>query len=112
MVEFLGSSLGVFFGVTVVLMGFCAFMTGQALASSWKPFWHLYPYMALMGLGDRFLHYALFQQPLVHLSGYIVGVLVLFLIAAFAYRVTHATKVVMQYPWAYERTSLFGYREK
>ena len=33
----LGNSLGVYLGLTVGLMGFAAYMTGQATAQTWKP---------------------------------------------------------------------------
>jgi branched-chain amino acid transport system ATP-binding protein len=32
--------------------------------------------------------------------------------ALIAYRITQVRKMVVQYPWRYERASLFAYREK
>ncbi len=112
MQSLLGTSLGVFLGVTVALMGFAAYMTGQALANTWKPMWHTIVYGALLGASARFLIFALFEGKLLSLSGYVIDTIALVLIALFAYRVTQAHKMVTQYPWLYERTGLFGWREK
>jgi hypothetical protein len=37
MESLLGTTLPVFIGMTVFVMGFAAFMTGQALANTWQP---------------------------------------------------------------------------
>ena len=38
--------------------------------------------------------------------------IVVFALALLAWRITAVRKMVLQYPWRYERTSLFAYREK
>jgi hypothetical protein len=108
----LGTSAGVFIGITVVLMGFVAYMTGQGLANSWKPVWHLLVYCILLGFGSRFLIFGLFEGQLLSLSGYLIDIAVLAVIMLFAYRATQARKMVSQYPWLYERAGLFGWRQK
>ena len=55
MESMLGTSLGVFIGITVIVMGFAAYMTGQALGNTWKPAWHAVVYGILLGFADRFL---------------------------------------------------------
>lgn len=112
MESILGTSLGVFLGVTVSLMGFTAFMTGQALANTWKPMWHAIVYSVLLGFADRFLTFALFEGELLSLSGYVVDTAVLTAIALFAYRMSQARKMVSQYPWLYDSAGLFGWRPK
>jgi hypothetical protein len=108
----LGNSVGVFLGVTVCLMGFAAFMTGKALAETWKPAWHAAGYALLLGLADRFLAYALFGGELLSLTAYVIDSAVLAGIALFAYRLARARKIVAQYPWLYERAGLLDWREK
>jgi hypothetical protein len=108
----LGTSLSVFIGVTLLLMGFAAFMTGQALASTWRPMRQALLYAFLMGLADRFLTWGLFQGELLSVSGYLIDSLVLAAIALAAYRMTRARRMASQYPWIYERTGLFSWREK
>ncbi|HVI51766.1 MAG TPA: hypothetical protein VM661_11190 [Candidatus Sulfotelmatobacter sp.] len=106
-----GSSPGIFIGVTLIFMGGCAFMTGQALASTWRAAWHAAPYALMLGLADRFLGYALFQGTLLSLPGYVVDTAVLMIISLAAYRVTRARQMVTQYPWLYQRTGIFSWRE-
>lgn len=108
----LGNGPGVFLGVTVCLMGFAAFMTGKALAETWKPPWHAVAYAGLLGLADRFLAFALFGGELLSFPAYVVDSAVLAGIALFAYRLARARKMVEQYPWLYERAGLLDWREK
>ena len=108
----LGASLPVFIGVTLILMGFAAFMTGQALASTWRPMRQAVFYAFLLGLPDRFLTWGLFQGELLSLPGYLIDSLILMVIALAAYRMTQARRMASQYPWIYERTGLFSWREK
>lgn len=112
MEQALGSSVPVFIGVTLVLMGFASYMTGQALASTWRPLWQVFPYVLMMGAADRFLTWALFQGALLALLPYIIGTAILLLICLAAYRFTQARKMVSQYPWLYERAGVFGWRER
>lgn len=112
MVDILGTTWPVFIGITCLLLGFASFMTGQAVANTWRPMWQVVPYSLLLGAADRFLTWGLFQGELLLLSGYIIDTVVLLAIAALAYRLTLARKMVAQYPWVYERTSLFTWREK
>nr|WP_123688798.1 hypothetical protein [Stella humosa] len=112
MEDILGTRLPVFIGLTLILFGGTAFMTGQAVASTWKPWWQIVPYAFLLGLGDRFLSYALFQAELLSWTGYVVHSLILLAIAGFAYRVTRAHRLVSQYPWLYERAGLLSWRDR
>lgn len=100
----------VFIGVTLVLFGFAAFMTGQALASTWRhPGWVVF-YLLLLGFADRFIVWSLFEGDLFSLSGYAIDTIALIAIGLFAFRVTQARKMVRQYPWLYRRRGLFGWR--
>ena len=108
----LGTTPGVSFTVTVVVMGFAAFMTGQALAGTWKSMWQVVLYCLLLGLGDRFLIFSLFEGELLSLSGYVIDSAVLVAISLFAYRLTQARKMTSQYPWIYERAGLLSWRNR
>jgi hypothetical protein len=108
----LGTSLGVFIGLTVIIAGGAAIMTGRALADGWQPAWMVVAACFGLTIADRFLVYALFQGELLSLSGFVIDFLVLVALALLAWRITGVRKVVNQYPWRYERTSLFAYREK
>jgi hypothetical protein len=108
----LGASLPVFIGVTVVLFGGAALMTGQAIAGTWRPAWQVVAYGALLALADRFMIYALFGGELLSLVGYLVHAAVLIVIGLVSYRLMHVHKMVSQYPWLYEHAGVFGWREK
>ena len=108
----LGTSFGVFLALTVVVAGGAAIMTGRALADGWKSPWQVLFACFGLALADRFLVYALFGGELLSLSGFVIDFLVIAAMALLAYRVTLVRRMVTQYPWRYERISLFSYRER
>ena len=110
--DWLGNDVGVFIGLTLALFGGAAFMTGQALAQSWRPAWHAVPYGLLLAVADRYLGFALFDGDLLSISGYIIAAAVLTAVTLVAFRATQARVMVRQYPWLYERAGLFAWREK
>ena len=107
-----GTSLAVSIGLTLVLGGGAAVLTGQAIAGSWRPMWQL-PFASLgLGLADRFLVYALFDGPLFSLIGFLVDTAVIMAIGLVAYRLALVKNMVQQYPWLYERAGLWRYRHR
>ncbi len=112
MADILGSTLPVFFIVTGIVIGFAAYMTGQAIANTWRPAWQLVVYVLLLGVVARFLIFALFDGELLSLTGYAASTALLLAIGVFAYRLTRARRMVHQYPWLYERSGLFGWRRR
>lgn len=112
MSDVLGTTLPVFLTVTGLVIGFAAYMTGQAIANTWRPVWQLVVYCFLLGLAARFLIFALFDGELLALSGYAASTALLLAIGVFGYRLTRARKMVHQYPWLYERAGLFGWRRR
>lgn len=112
MTEIIGESLGVFIGLTVVIAGGCAFLTGQAIAATWRPYWNVIPYTLLLAATNRFLAYALFQEELLALIPYLVSAAVLWGLGTLGFRLTQVDLMVHQYPWIYERVGLLSWREK
>jgi hypothetical protein len=112
MQSLLGTSFGVFVGLTVIIMGGAAIMTGRALADGWKPPWQVVFACFGVTLADRFLVYALFGGELLSLSGFVIDFIVITMMALVAHRLTVVHKMVAQYPWRYQRESLWTYREK
>lgn len=110
--DILGTTPGVFFVVTGLVIGFAAYMTGQAVANTWRPAWQLVVYVLLLGVVARFLIFALFDGELLSFTGYVASSALLMVIGVFAYRLTRARKMVHQYPWLYERVGLFGWRRR
>ncbi len=107
-----GASPGAFLGLTFLLFGGAALATGRALARHWRPLWQVLPYALLLGLGDRFLLYALFDGELLSASGYVLGALVLLLFGLLAYRVTQVRLMLRQYPWLYESAGPLRWRAR
>ena len=105
-------SLLVFLVLTVVLIGGAALLTGRALARAWRPIWQVVLSCLGLGLVDRFFVYALFEGSLVSVSGYMFDTLVVMGIGIFSYRIVHVSVVVRQYPWLFDRSSLFSYRSR
>lgn len=110
--EFLGASPGVFVGLTVVLAGGAAIMAGRAIADNWKPAWIVAAAALGLALADRFLVFALFGGELLSLWGFFLHFAVLAAMGLASWRVTRVGRMVAQYPWRYERTSPFSYRER
>ena len=122
----LGTSLFVFLGITVVRSGGAAFLMGNAIAETWRPWWHNLVFGALLAFGAQFIKFALFGGPFIidslassdamslgqAIVSYLIDAAVLIGIAVVAYRATLAQKMVRQYPWLYERTGAFGWRAK
>jgi RsiW-degrading membrane proteinase PrsW (M82 family) len=110
--DILGTEPIPFVGMTVILFGIAAALTGRALAQSWRPAWQMIPTTLLLAVADRFLHYALFAAPLGSISGFLAAAAVLGAIMALAYLHARARKMVRQYPWLYEPSGLLGWRSK
>jgi len=101
------------FGInTLGLMGFAAFMTGQAQANAWRPMWQIIPYAIMLGIADRFFSWGLGDGDGLSITGWIIDTLYLFAVCVGAYRMTLARKMATQYPWLYERTGPFTWRKR
>ena len=61
----------IFLLVSVLTGASTAFVSGRAIASTWRPFWHALGYALVIGLAVRFIHFALFQEVLLSARNYI-----------------------------------------
>jgi hypothetical protein len=98
--------------ITCLLGGWAAWMTGRAMAATWRPYWQTLLYCVLLAAAVRFIHFALFEGTLLTLHFYLVDLIVLTLIASAAFRMTRARQMATQYRWLYERTGPFTWRER
>ena len=105
-------SIWLFLLITVIMGGWAAWMTGRAMAVTWRPFWMVVLYALLLGAAVRFIHFALFEGTLLSLHYYLVDSVVVALIATAAFRFTRTGQMTTQYRWLYERTSPFTWRDK
>ncbi len=98
--------------VTGMIGGGAAWLTGRAIAQTWRPFWHLLVYTALLGAAVRFVHFALFEATLIAPVSYAADTLYLLILAALAWRMTRTTQMATQYYWLFERTGPFTWRAR
>lgn len=83
------SLLHIFF-ITVVLGCGCAWLAGRAIALTWRPIPMVLGAAILMGLAVRFIHFALFEEPLNAPVTLLVETAILFAVAMLAYQRTRA----------------------
>ncbi len=102
----------VFLFVTGVLGGGAAWMSGRAVALTWKPFWHVFIYVTLLCAAVRFFHFSLFGGTLLSVHYYAADYLVLLVAASLGFRIMRTTQMVTQYRWLYRRTSPFSWTER
>jgi hypothetical protein len=105
-------SLGVFVLVTVILGGGGAWLTGRAIAGTWRPPWQVVIYMLLLAAAVRFIHMALFGGTLLSLHYYIVDAVVCLAFGAGGFRAARAALMARQYGWLIERQGAMRWRRK
>lgn len=105
-------SIADFIFVTMILGGGTAWMTGRAVAQTWRTPLQLAGYMILLGLAVRFIHFALFHGTL--LSGYyfLIDFVFILVFAFLGMRFTRAEQIARQYSFAFTRSGPFGWRQK
>lgn len=97
----------------VVLIGFwTAWRAGRAAAEGWSDYPIVIVYSLLLAALMSFLHYALFQGPLISLFYYVIDVVLLLAFASVGYRTKRTTQMVDNYYWLYERTSALSWKKK
>ena len=65
--------------VTGLIGGGAGWLAGRAIAQTWRPFWHVVAYMAMLGAAVRFVHFALFGGTLLSPASYAADTLYLLL---------------------------------
>ena len=103
-----GDTLGSFVFVTLLLGGGAAWLSGRAIAQTWRPWWSVALYMLILGVAVRFFHFALFEGTfLFHFSDertfvltpyyYAVDTAILILIAGLGFHQTRRRQMARQY---------------
>lgn len=89
--------LWIFLFVTVVMGGATAYVSGKAVAETWRPYWQGLFYALVLGLAVRFIHFALFNEVLLSMRNYIIDCAVLLSANAVGYLVTRRRQMIQQY---------------
>ncbi len=90
----------VFLLCTIILGGSVAYVTGKAIAETWRPFWQVIGYLLCLGLVVRFMQYALFQERLLSMRNYLIDIAVLILFGVAGYLLARRRQMATQYDWA------------
>jgi hypothetical protein len=96
---FYDASPWVFLLCTVVLGGVTAYVTGKAIAETWRPFWQVIGYLLCLGLVVRFIQFALFQERLLSMHNYLVDITVLIVCGVAGYMIARRRQMATQYDW-------------
>ena len=102
----------VFLLVTCLLGGAAAFVSGRAMAQTWRPFWQVPLYMLGVAAGVRFIHHALFGEVMLSPSRFVMDFVIALTAASIGYRSVRAGQIARQYSWLFERAGPFGWRRK
>lgn len=102
----------VFLGLTLCLFGGAAWLTGTAIAATWRPFWQVLAYGLLLAFFDRFLAWGLFGGPLLSLVYLFRDFAAIASVGLLAWRLRQVRLMISQYPWLYERAGPFRWRER
>ena len=106
------SSFGVFVLVTLVLGGGASWLTGRAIAITWRPWWQLVGYTLVLGMTVRFLHFSLFGGSLLSPYYYAIDTALCFIIGMLGYAMTRTNQMVTQYHWLTQRTGLVSWKRR
>jgi hypothetical protein len=105
-------SFGVFLLVTICLGCGAAWLTGRAIALTWRPGWQVVAYALILGLAVRFIHFALFEGTLLSPHYYLVDTVFCFGAGLLGFRFARAQQMVSQYGWANEAHGPMRWRRK
>jgi hypothetical protein len=92
-------ALLIFFGLSVVLGGAASFSAGRALAKNWRPLWYALAYAIPLAAALRFLHYALFAEPMVSGWRYALDYAVILGFALAGFKLTRRRQMQRNYGW-------------
>ena len=83
--------------VTVFLGGGAAWLSGRAIAHTWRPWGSIVGYMLLLGLVIRFIHFALFSGTLLSAYFYAVDTAFALMFASLGFYLARRGQMARQY---------------
>ncbi len=96
--------------LTVVFGCGAAWLAGRAIALTWRSPLMVLGAALLIGLAVRFLHFALFEDPLLDLRAFAAETGMMLAVGLLAWRRTRARQMVRQYYWLYEPRGWLSWR--
>ena len=101
-----------FIFMTFILFGWCSYQLGKAMANTWQSISLMIFYVLLLTAFDRFLLFALFEQELLSVVMFLIDFITLSLISLVSYKIAKTSYMVSQYPWKYQKSGFFSYKNK
>lgn len=98
--------------VTCFLGGGAAYLTGRAVAMTWRPIVYLVIYLFLLACAARFIHYALFEGTLLSFQYFLVDAVVLLILGGLGFQITRARQMAGQYSWIFVRSGPMSWRPR
>lgn len=96
--------------LTLILGGGGAWLAGRAIAHTWRGMHIAILATVPMAMAVRFVHFALFNEPLLAPRTYLAETAILIAVACLAFQRTRARQMVRQYYWLYEPRGLLSWR--
>lgn len=106
------ASFGVFMLVSIVLGGGAAWLTGRAIAATWRPAWQVVAYSLILGAAVRFIHFSLFGGTLLSPQYYLVDSALCVAFGFLGFRAARVAQMVAQYRWINEPHGPMRWRRK
>src|SRR5207245_1071192 len=105
-------SLVVFFLVSIVMGGGAAWLSGRAIAMTWRPWWHVAFYMVVLAVAVRFIDSAVFDTAFLSLHYYLVDAAICLGFGFLGFREMRVYQMVTRYKWINQRSGLLGWRRR
>ncbi len=106
-----GSS-STFLLVTIILGGGAAWLSGRAIALTWRPAWQVLAYSLCLGCAVRFLHFSLFGGTLLSVHYYLVDTAIGMALGFLGFRAARVSQMVSHYRWINEPNGPLRWRRK
>jgi hypothetical protein len=105
-------SFGVFLLVTIILGGGAAWLSGRAIAQTWRPGWQILAYCLVLGVAVRFIHFSLFDGTLLSLHYYLIDSAVCICFGLLGFRAARVSQMVTHYRWINRPDGPLRWRKK
>ncbi|KQZ00335.1 hypothetical protein ASD45_05260 [Pseudolabrys sp. Root1462] len=103
-------SLWTFILVTLILGCGAAWLSGRAIAQTWRPVWQVFFYSLILGCAVRFIHFSLFGGTLLSIHYYLVDTALLMVFGFLGFRAARVSQMLTQYRWINEPAGALRWR--
>jgi small-conductance mechanosensitive channel len=98
--------------LSILMGGWAAWRAGRSIAQAWKGAPYLIPTALALGMGVRFLHFALFDGTLLSAHYWLVDSACALFLAFLGWRFERANAMARQYAFAFVKAGPFAFSRK